>query len=193
MPRLSALVILAASLWVLLNLRWCLFVIVRHVTPLRTELEYLLEESHVDEVVVDARAAASHSRPSGIDHTRQSAGQRVGRSAQPTAKGRVQPAHRSEPSHAGASGVAPSGAGKPYHLATENLFGIPSVSGGSAQVETRAASVGGGVGGGGGSAPNPDDAAAALLASKCALGDARACNNRVEVRASPRLPAPPRA
>ena len=191
-PRLSALVLLAASLWVLLNLRWCLFVIVRHVTPLRTELEQLLDEAHVDEAFVDARGGSSYSRPPGAGHARHNAAQPAGGSAQPTAKSRVQPAQPSEPSQAAASGVAPHSAREPDNWQPTNLLGVSSASGGDGgrsgggggKEETRAPSVGGGGdggGGGGGSEPNPDDAAAALLASKCTRGDVRACNNRVEV------------
>ena len=190
-PRLSALVLLAASLWVLLNLRWCLFVIVRHVTPLRTELEQLLDEAHVDETFVDARDGSSYSRPPGAGHARQNSAQRVGGSAQPTTKSRVQPAQRSEPGQAAASGVAPHSAREPQDWQPANLLDAPSASGGDGgrsggKEQTRAPSVGGGGGGDGGgggegSEPNPDDAAAALLASKCARGDVRACSNRVEV------------
>jgi hypothetical protein len=183
-PRLSALVLLAASLWVLLNLRWCLFVIVRHVTPLRTELEQLL-----DEAFVDAREGSSYSRPHGAGHARHNSAQRVGDSAQPATNSRIQPAQRSEPGQAAASGVAPHSASEPHNWQPTNLFGMPSASGGDGgksggKEQARAPSVGGGGdggGGGGGSEPNPDDAAAALLASKCARGDVRACNNRVEV------------
>ena len=190
-PRFSALVLLAAGLWVLLNLRWCLFVIVRHVAPLRTELEQLLDEAHVDEAFVDARDGSSYSRPHGAGHARQRSAQRAGGNAQSTAKSRVQPAQRWEPGQAAASGVAPHSAREPHSWQPTNLIGVPSASGGDSsrrggggKEQARAASVGGGGdqgGGGGGREPNPDDAAAALLASKCARGDVRACSNRVEV------------
>jgi len=201
-PRLSALVLLAASLWVLLNLRWCLFVVVRHVTPLRKELEQLLEEAQVDGAIVDVRDDSSHSRPPGVGRARQNAKQRVGGSAQPTAKSRVQPAQRPGPSQTAGSGVAPHSAREPYLLTAYKLLGMHSVSGGDGgrsggsgggsgggTEERRAPSVGGDDGGGrggdgdggGASEPNPDDAAAAILASKCARGDMRACSNRVEV------------
>ena len=175
----------------LLNLRWCLFVIVRHVAPLRTELEQLLDEAHVDEAFVDARDGSSYSRPHGAGHARQRSAQRAGGNAQPTAKSRVEPAQHWEPGQAAASGVAPHSAREPHSWQPTNLVGATSASGGdsgrrgdSGKEQARAASVGGGGdqgGRGGGREPNPDDAAAALLASKCARGDVRACSNRVEV------------
>ena len=192
-PRFSALVLLAAGLWVLLNLRWCLFVIVRHVAPLRTELEQLLDEAHVDEAFVDARDGSSYSRPHGAGHARQRSAQRAGGNAQPTAKSRVQPVQRWEPGQAAASGVPSHSAREQHGWQPTSLAGARSVSdgdsgrrggGGGGEQQARAASVGGGGdqgGGGGGREPNPDDAAAALLASKCARGDVRACSNRVEV------------
>ena len=87
--RLPSLILLSVSLWVLLNLRWCLKAIVRHVTPLRRELESILEEAGADTVVRRVDTASHDFRRPSVGAAHQSGYQRLHRHLPPAGGGAV--------------------------------------------------------------------------------------------------------